>query len=62
MNDPIQVAVRQTLDDWQHVQLNMTSEAGRDLLTHAIAEALQPVVAEYVESIVAPDNTSPESM
>lgn len=61
MNDPITTTIKQVLKDWQHTQLNIASEAGRDMLAKELSEALLPVVADYVESIVAPDSNTPKN-
>ena len=61
MNDPITTTIKQVLTDWQHTQLNIASEAGRDMLTKELNDALQPIIADYVESVVAPDSSTPLS-
>jgi hypothetical protein len=61
MNDPITTTIKQVLDNWQHTQLNIASETGRDMLAKELSKALLPVIADCVESIVAPDANTPLS-
>lgn len=61
MNDPITTAIKQVLDTWKHTQLNIASDSARDMLTQELTSALQPVIVDYIESIVAPDDNSTET-
>lgn len=54
--DDIKQNIRELLDEWQHTQLNISSESARDLLTMAIMEKIEPTINKLLEDIICPAN------
>lgn len=54
--DDIKQNIRELLDEWQHTQLNISSESARDLLTMAIMEKIEPTINQLLEDIICPAN------
>lgn len=54
--DDIKHNIRELLDEWQHTQLNISSESARELLTMAIMEKIEPTINQLLEDIICPAN------
>jgi hypothetical protein len=52
---PTYDTIKRVLDQWKDTELNIGSDAGRQMLAQALHDQIHPMIQDLVENIICPE-------